>query len=71
MSAILLFAVLIILPVFIGVYERLSGSLTAGSFSEVSVAIGIGWVALIVTLVLALVLWLPSCPIRPVADSRS
>lgn len=39
MSAILLFAVLIILPVFIGVYERLSGSLTAGSFSEVSVAI--------------------------------
>ena len=31
MSAILLFAVLIILPVFIGVYERLSGSLTAGS----------------------------------------
>lgn len=55
MSAILLFAVLIILPVFIGVYERLSGSLTAGSFSEVSVAIGIGWVALIVTLVLALV----------------
>lgn len=55
MSAILLFAVLIILPVFIGVYERLSGSLTAGSFSEVSVAIGIGWVALIVTLVFALV----------------
>ena len=51
----MLFAVLIILPVFIGVYERLSGSLTAGSFSEVSVAIGIGWVALIVTLVLALV----------------
>ena len=45
MSAILLFAVLIILPVFIGVYERLSGSLTAGSFSEVSVAIGIGSVS--------------------------
>lgn len=51
MSVILLFAVIVILPVFIGVYERLSGSLTAGSFNEVSVAIGIGWIALIVTLV--------------------
>lgn len=54
MSVILLFAVIVILPVFIGVYERLSGSLTAGSFNEVSVAIGIGWVALIITLVCAL-----------------
>lgn len=53
MSVILLFAVIIILPVFIGVYERLSGSLTTGSFNEVSVAIGIGWVALIITLVCA------------------
>ncbi|WP_251197585.1 type II secretion system F family protein [Anaerotardibacter muris] len=55
MSVILLFAVIVILPVFIGVYERLSGSLTAGSFNEVSIAIGIGWVALVVTLVLAIV----------------
>lgn len=53
MSVILLFAVIIILPVFIGVYERLSGSLTTGSFNEVSIAIGIGWVALIITLVFA------------------
>lgn len=53
MSVILLFAVIVILPVFIGVYERLSGTLTAGSFNEVSVAIGIGWVALIITLVCA------------------
>ena len=51
MSVILLFAVIVILPVFIGVYERLSGSLTTGSFNEVSVAIGIGWVALVITLV--------------------
>lgn len=55
MSVILLFAVIVILPVFISVYERLSGSLTTGSFNEVSVAIGIGWVALIVTLVCAIV----------------
>lgn len=53
MSIILLFAVVVILPVFIGVYERLSGSLTAGSFNEISIAIGIGWVALVITLVLA------------------
>lgn len=53
MSVILLFAVVVILPVFIGVYERLSGTLTAGSFNEVTVAIGIGWVALIITLVCA------------------
>lgn len=53
MSVILLFAVIVILPVFIGVYERLSGTLTAGSFNEVTVAIGIGWVALIVTLACA------------------
>lgn len=55
MSVILLFTVIVILPVFVGVYERFSGSLTAGSFSEVSVAIGIGWVALIVTIIFALV----------------
>lgn len=55
MSVILLFAVVVILPVFIGVYERLSGSLTSGSFNEVSIAIGIGWVALAITLALALV----------------
>jgi type IV pilus assembly protein PilC len=55
MSVILIFVVGVILPVFVSVYERFSGSLTAGSFGEVNIAIGIGWVALILTLVLAIV----------------
>ncbi|NHM16321.1 type II secretion system F family protein [Eggerthellaceae bacterium zg-887] len=51
MSVILAFTVAVILPVFVDVYESLSGSLTSGSFSSVNVSIGIGWVALGVTLV--------------------
>lgn len=50
MSIILAFAVSTILPVFIGVYESLAGTLTSGSFSSVGAAIGIGWTALIITL---------------------
>lgn len=51
MTVILIFTVAVILPVFIDVYENFSGSLTAGSFSAVSVSVGIGYVALAVTLV--------------------
>lgn len=51
MTIILAFTVAIILPVFIDVYESLSGSLTSGSFSAVSASIAIGWVALILTLI--------------------
>jgi len=51
MAVILAFTVFFILPVFINVYENMSGSLTSGSFSFVGVSIAIGWVALIVTLV--------------------
>lgn len=50
MSVILAFAVAFILPVFLGVYENLSGTLTTGSFSSVSVSLVIGWVALAITL---------------------
>ena len=50
MSIILAFTVVIILPVFINVYENLSGSLTAGSFGFVTASIVIGWVALGITL---------------------
>ncbi|WP_165171394.1 type II secretion system F family protein [Adlercreutzia sp. ZJ242] len=50
MSVILLFAAAVILPVFIDVYEGLSGDLTAGSFAYVNVSIIIGWAALAVTL---------------------
>lgn len=51
MSVILLFTVIIILPVFVDVYQGLSGDLTAGSFAYVNASIIIGWIALAVTLV--------------------
>ncbi len=50
MSVILAFTVAVILPVFVGVYDNLAGGLTTGSFNAVAVSIGIGWVALAVTL---------------------
>ncbi len=55
MSIILAFTVAVILPVFVDVYESLSGSLTTGSFSSVSVSIGIGYGALAVTLLATLI----------------
>ena len=51
MSVILVFAVAFILPVFLDVYENLTGTLTAGSFSQMSISIVIGWIALIITLI--------------------
>ena len=51
MSIILAFAVAFILPVFIDVYENLSGELTSGSFSSMGISIGIGWTALIFSLI--------------------
>lgn len=50
MSAILLFTVIVILPVFVDVYHGLTGNLTAGSFGYVNASIIIGWIALGVTL---------------------
>lgn len=55
MSIILAFTVAVILPVFVDVYESLSGSLTTGSFSSVSISIGIGYGALAVTLLATLI----------------
>lgn len=51
MSVILAFTVAVILPVFVNVYESLSGDLAAGSFNTVNISIGIGWAALAITLV--------------------
>lgn len=51
MSLILAFTVIIILPVFEDVYVSMAGSLTNGSFNAVGLSIGIGWVALGITLV--------------------
>lgn len=53
MAVILAFTVLVILPVFADVYANMAGSLTAGSFSSVNISTVIGWVALVVTVVLA------------------
>ena len=50
MSVILLVAVSFILPVFLDVYENLTGTLTTGSFSSMGISIAIGWIALVITL---------------------
>lgn len=69
MSVILLFAVAVILPVFIDVFEGLSGDLTAGSFAYVNVAIGIGWAALVITLICTVVV-LIGIAVSATADGR-
>ena len=55
MSVVLAFTVAVILPVFVSVFESLSGNLTAGSFAAVNASIVIGWAALIITLVCAVI----------------
>lgn len=55
MTVILAFTVAIILPVFVNVYEGISGNLTTSSFSSVGLAIGIGKVALGITFLSAAV----------------
>lgn len=55
MSVILLFTVAVILPVFLDVYSSFTGDLASSSFAYVEVALGIGYVALIVTLLITLV----------------
>ncbi|MCL2826025.1 MAG: type II secretion system F family protein [Eggerthellaceae bacterium] len=49
MSVILLFTVTTILPVFMSVYQGLTGSLTASSFSYVSLSLIIGWISFGIT----------------------
>lgn len=55
MALILLFAVSVILPVFIDVYNGFTGGLTAGSYGYINASIIIGWIALFITLFCALV----------------
>lgn len=50
MSIILLFTIFFILPVFIGVYDSLTGTLTTSSFSSMQISIIIGCAALVITL---------------------
>lgn len=53
MSVILAFTVAVILPVFSDVYSNMAGSLASGSFSSMGVSMIIGWAALIVMVVCA------------------
>ena len=55
MSVILLFTVAVILPVFLDVYSNFTGDLATSSFAYVDVALVIGYVALIVTLIMTLI----------------
>ena len=55
MSIILAFTVIIILPVFEDVYVSMAGSLTDGSSGAVGVSVAIGWGALGITLICAIV----------------
>lgn len=56
MSAILLFTVIWILPIFTDAYKNMSGSLTSGSFSMVGASMVIGWIALAVVLIATIVI---------------
>ncbi len=46
MTAILIFTVVVILPVFIDVYDSIAGSVDASTYSYVRISMGIGYVAL-------------------------
>ncbi|SDB21451.1 type II secretion system F family protein [Eubacterium oxidoreducens] len=53
MCAVLIVMVSKVLPVFIGVYENLAGTISGSSYAYVSVAIVVGIVALVITIVMA------------------
>ena len=55
MAVILLFTVLFILPVFAGVYQNMAGTLASQSFASIGLSQVIGWVALAVTTVCAVI----------------
>lgn len=55
MTIILLFTTIVILPVFLDVYEGFAGSLTSGSYMFVNAAIIIGWVALAISLIATII----------------
>ena len=55
MSVILAFTVIVILPVFSDVYNNMAGSLAGGSFSSVELSTIVGWVALLVMVICAVI----------------
>lgn len=66
MTVVMAFTVFAVLPVFTDVYDNLVGGLTAGSYTQVSAALVVGWAAFAVTAVAALaslyVAWLARRP---------
>ena len=56
MTAVMLFLVFEVLPVFSGVYAQLAGDLTGSSVGYMSAAKGVAWAVLAITLVLAVLL---------------
>ena len=64
MAVILAVTVFYILPVFMGVYQNMSGSITAGSFSGVGASVVIGWIAFIITVICAAVVLYTSFSVR-------
>ena len=55
MAAILLFTVLVVLPLFARVYSNMVGSLLGDSLLAIQISSNIGWIAFVVTAVMALV----------------
>ena len=55
MSVILAFTVAVILPIFSNVYSNMAGSLSNGSFSSVNISMTIGWIALAIMTVSAII----------------
>lgn len=53
MAIILAFTVAFILPVFVDVYQNMTGTLTSGSLGAVGFSVTIGWIALGITVVCA------------------
>ena len=53
MSVVLLITNIFVLPTFASAYTSISGSLTGGSFGMLTVSVALGWVALAITLVFA------------------
>lgn len=63
MAAIVMVMVFAVLPVFSGVYKSLTGTITTSTYAYITVANVICWVALVITLVLAVALLIASSSI--------
>lgn len=51
MTIILIFTMAVIMPVFLKTYQEVAGGIASGTFNFVSIALAIGWIALILSLI--------------------